>query len=179
MMLMGWVLAPGVLMVGLALVYAGWHRSSRLLSVAGWFGLLGVVPVLAHPVGWEFAVVYVLALPALLVWACIAVEAKTLPDKPVRSRPTMPIDWRGKTALRHLLHGGVVLVLLLALSVAATVSLVQIAPLSPSARVAVAVFLLPTLWASLAWAYLATEYKWRLLFLSLMATVLASTMALR
>lgn len=172
-----WVLAPGLLILGLALIYAGWRRSHRVLSLAGWSLMACAIPALAYRWGWEFAVVYALGLPALLVWSCIAVEASVLPDKPARAKPSSPVNWQGKLALRHALHGVVVLVAGLLLSVVATASVMQLLPLSPSASVAAAVLFLPTLWALFAWGYLATQYKGRAVLTSLLLVVVTGAMA--
>ena len=174
-MLIEFLGAVALCSTGLALVYRSWRSGNRWIALSGWTLTSSSTFALAPAVGAEFAVVYALSLPALLVWLFVAREASRLPSKNVASAAPTKLNWNFGAAARHTGLGVVLLVLLSAASLITAVAISRISALSglltESGAAALSIFLFPALWAVLMHSYLGVTRKLRLV----VATLAAST----
>lgn len=173
-MLIGFLGAVALCITGLALVYRSWRSGNRWLAFSGWTLTIASTFAFLPSVGAEFAVVYALSLPALLVWLFVAREASRLPSKNVSVAALTRVNWDFGAALRHTGHGAVLLVLL---SVAALLTAVAISRISTqsgllteSGAAALSIFIFPALWAVLMHSYLGAQRKLRLLVTTVAAS---------
>lgn len=150
--------AGGLTLAALITVYRSWRVQSPLVLLAGitlWV-ISSIWWSYAH--GWEFGLLYALCLPGCLVWPFILINQSRLPaPKSIPSPRT--VNFTAKTALAHLAHCVVVLALLLFVSVAITLGLCTLLPLSLTGQLALAIIMLPLLWGLIAYHYLASRKK--------------------
>lgn len=145
--------------LGVTALYIAW-RSGNALS--GWTGAL-LCGLTAWPLavvyGLEFAVLYALALPALLVWPLIGREAVILAPKPLEPLPRSGLSPKARNILTHTGHALLILIVLLVLTAPATVLVSRTLPLGGAAQGLAGILLMPILWASLAYLYLISRHK--------------------
>lgn len=145
--------------LGLGLTYTGWRTRRRGFSLAGCCVLVASIAFWVLTNGVEFGVSYALLIPGIIVWCFIARASTQLPAKPTALVTSVTLDWDLRKFCVQLGHTIVVLALCSITSVLVTVGVSFSAPLEQATQAAIAVFLLPTMWAALVFWYLAAQRR--------------------
>lgn len=143
---------------GSYLIYRGWKKRS-LIAILGWGSLIASLPIWMVAEGAEFGIVYGLSLPAIYAWLGIVSEHKWQKPKnlPLKLKGSEPI--RGKKIIVNFLHVLYLFPLLMMTSIATTLFFITSLPFNETNQLALGIFVLPLLWAGLAFWYLAAKDK--------------------
>ena len=154
-------------------IYLGWRNSSAVYAWLGWLAVAGSVYCWHLVLGVEYGLTIGLCLPALTVWAAIAVEAS--PQRQTRERVKPAHQWR--VAPRQIARqtGHILYVLPGQMFICALIMIAVVyqLPVSEPKQMATGVLVMPVLWGLLAYWYVLSSRKWLHIVLSLGAAAVA------
>lgn len=148
--------------LGAGSLYIGWRQSKRWLGGLALLWWLASMILFDYTTGWQYALVYTLFLPAILVWIGIIYQATTKPLQRQVLRPrTLDTDWRRTGS--NLLIAAVVLVAELLFSLVICLAITRLLPIAYSGQLALCIVFQPVLWALMAYHFLARGQSLRIL----------------
>ncbi|QPG05400.1 hypothetical protein IT774_15065 [Salinimonas marina] len=164
--------------LGAGSLYIGWRQSKRWLGGLAVLCWLASMMLFDYTTGWQYALVYTLFLPAILVWMAIIYQATTKPLQRQLPRPRA-LDTSLRRTGNNLLIAAVVLVAELLFSLVICLAIARLLPIAYSGQLALCIVLQPVLWALMAYHFLAIGQSLRILaFHSTLALVFGALLLL-
>ncbi|MAJ70142.1 MAG: hypothetical protein CBB67_001090 [Alteromonadaceae bacterium TMED7] len=154
-------------------IYLSWRNSSAVYAWLGWLAAAGSVYCWYLVLGVEYGLTIGLCLPALTVWAAIAVEANPQRQSTARIKPAH--QWRLAPRQIALQTGHILYVLPGQLFICALIMIAVVyqLPVSEPKQMAIGVLVMPVLWGLLAYWYGLSSRKWLHIAISSGAAVVA------
>lgn len=152
------VASTGMSLASMASVYQSWRRQRLGIFYLGLVVWCLSAVMWSYAVGWEFGILYALFLPALLVWPFIAQNQTHLPQPKQVPVPRL-LTFSANTILHHGFNYIVVLVVLMLVSLLASLAISTLLPFDIAGKMASAVIILPLFWGMAVYHYLATANK--------------------
>ncbi|WP_218353461.1 hypothetical protein [Alteromonas lipotrueiana] len=148
--------------LGVGSLYAGWRQSKRWLGGLALLLWAGSMVLFYYGTGWQYAMVYSLLLPALLVWIGIIYQATTKPLQHYITKPR-PLNTSLSNIGKHVVVAGVVLGAELVFSLTICLTVARWLPITYSGQLALCIVTQPVVWAFMAYHFLASKQPVRTL----------------
>ncbi len=148
-----------VSMLALTATYFSWRQHSRQLALYGGGLFVGSFFVWSAAIGGEYGVVTAAILPGLLVWVILPIERKLLPATP----PNTQIKSLDSGFLACSKNTGRFVVVMLLSMAAVSITLcfgVYSLPIVAADRLALGIVLLPMVWGTWSYLFLASSKPW-------------------
>jgi len=159
------------------LLYKGWKSHHRRTIFLGWVGLLLTLPLWKILVGAEFSIIFTLCVPAIAVWIWILkAQKKTTAFSSSKQiiKPHSQLQWHTPSVLKHSAVIVYHFILLLLMSSVITIALVDLFPILRSSQIAIAIIVIPIIWAILSFYHLVSIKKWQSVVVSLLITSISA-----